>query len=104
MSKTCRRKNAQWAITDYVWDYDSNGHFRKIFIEKDSKDYKKIKADFHRDSDKFFSSVPSWFVTLYCEKSFRQKTKQIIIKWTKNPDESGCMIPEFIRDAGWLYY
>lgn len=104
MSRTYRRKNDQWDIRAYDWDYNNAGHFTKIFVEKDSKEYGKIKADFHRDHRRFLSGVPSWFVTLYREKSFRQKTKQVIYHWTKSPNDDGCVAPEFIKDAGWYYY
>jgi hypothetical protein len=104
MSRTYRRKNDQWDIRAYDWGYDDDGHFTKIFVEKNSKEYKKIKADFHRDHDRFLSGVPSWFVTMFREKPLRRKTKQIIVHWMKNPVEDGCVIPEFIKDAGWYYY
>ena len=103
MSRTYRRKNDQWGMHAYDWSYD-NGYLNKVFVEKNTKEYSKIKADFHRDHRRFLAGVPSWFVTLYREKPFRQKTKQIIFHWKKSPNDDGCIIPEFIKDAGWYYY
>lgn len=103
MSRTYRRKNDLWDLRAYDWDY-SAGYLRKYYIERNSKKYFKAKADFHRDHHRYGSGVPSWFVNLYCEKPFRQKSKQQIINWTKNPVENDCILPKFRKDAGWMYW
>lgn len=103
MSRTYRRKNSIWSMKTYNWNW-SGGSCFVVNYEPDSQQYAKIKMDFHRESRRSGHSVPSWFVTVYCEKKFRANTKKEIYNWIKNPDNYECMLPEFIRDAAWMYF
>ena len=103
MSRTYRRKKDSWKFEAYDYVY-KNGYLEKNFYDNQSAEYRKEKAKFHKDGKFYGSSVPSDFVNLFCEKKLRQRTKQAIIKWRKNPDNVECMLPPYIHDAGWMYW
>lgn len=104
MSRTYRRKKDTWNLPKYEYILVP-GTF--VFIEKtldkSSDKYKREKMKYHQDKDKYFNSVPSWFVNLYCERKLRRDTKNAIRNWISRPDKD-CLIPKFIRDAGHKYY
>ena len=103
MSRTYRRKNSTWSMNPYGWSW-IGGSLIRVNYAPDSKEYAKCKMNFHKDTRRSGHSVPSWFVTVYCETKFREKTKQEIYRWLKKPNDYECMPPEFIRDAGWMYF
>lgn len=104
MSRTFRKKNQDWDLRDYDWGYNADGHFTKFFTPKGTPEYKKLKADFHRDRDQWGGGVPSWYINMYHERGLRQKTKTVIHRWLKDPSPDGCIAPEFKRDAGSWYW
>lgn len=110
MSRTYRRKNANW---DLKWDlhdwvreesYYGGSYLKSVQISQGNPEYKKIVNRYHSDKDRYGNAVPSWFVNLYCERSMRRITRHEIRKWMNNPENHEVMVPEFIRDAGWKYY
>ena len=105
MSRTYRKRKAQWKFEVYDYVRVENSYtYEKIIIKKDSVEYSKQKAKFHKDGKEHFDSVPGWFVNLYCQRSFRQNTKKHINQWIRNPEKSTELFPEFIKDAGWYWY
>lgn len=111
MSRTYRRKNALWNFyqgIDYGLYYDhifslEEIHARAVQLNQKTKDYKKARKIYHSDKAKYRSSVPSWFVNMFRERTFRRKTKHIIYQYTKNP-EIEVILPKYVHDAGWHYY
>lgn len=104
MSKTIRRRNKDWDFKPIDWESSSYYPIRKIVkLERNSKEYKKAKKIYHSDKSRYRSSVPGWFVTLFCEKPLRQRTRLEIIKWMKNTEQE-LMIPPYMHDAGYNYF
>jgi len=103
MSRTYRRKDA-WGFSSYEFEVNSFGFVQKKYLDKNSKEYIVKKAKYHKDSKIYGSSVPHWFVNLFCEKPLRQKTKHQIKKWMNNPNSSELIVQPYVRDAGWNYW
>lgn len=104
MSKTIRRKNKNWDF--HAYDYvvlEGDHYLTKVIYEKGSEEYKKAWSRYHRDTKFYRSSVPSYFIRLFCEKPLRQETRLKIVHWMKNPEKE-LMIPPFVHDAGYKYF
>lgn len=104
MSRTYRRKKDKWAIHRYVYVHVPGTYtFIKEYLSVDDERYKKNVIYFHKDTDKYFNTVPSAFVNLFCERKLRRQSKIEINKWIKNP-ELDCILPPYVKDAGRKYY
>lgn len=111
MSRTYRRKNALYEFhkgLDYGLNY---GYIFNLYeentpssrLDKNSKEYKKALKRYLSDKHKYRSSVPSWFVNMFRERSLRRQTKYAIHQYIKNLD-SEVILPKYVHDAGWHYY
>lgn len=111
MSRTYRRKNA---LYDFHQGLDCNlyyGYISQLYeddikasrLNKHSKEYKKALKRYLSDKPKYRSSVPSWFVNMFRERTLRRQTKHAIYQYTKN-SETEVILPKYVHDAGWHYY
>lgn len=106
MSRTYRRKNEEWDFHRSLRvgiRYFSIGYIEKERLEKNSKEYKKARKVYHSDTSYYRSSVPAWFVNMFCERPMRQKSRMAIHHWTKD-QETDLILPQYVHDAGWKYY
>lgn len=104
MSRTYRRKKDGWNIPSYEYVCSPGTYVLiKKSLDKSSEEYKINKIKYHQDKERYFNSVPSWFVNLYCERKLRRESKKAIDRWIKNP-EKDCLLPLYVKDAGWKYY
>lgn len=101
MSRTYRRKNQNWHFKkgcmiglSYAYEADD---------VVNTEEYNKSRSIYHSDKRHYRSSVPSWFVNMFSERSLRRKTKRAIYNWTKSPD-SDLMLPKYVHDAGYKYF
>lgn len=111
MSRTYRRKNALYEFHQgldyglyygYIFDLDDN-NIHSTRLDKKSKQYKKALKNYLSDKPKYRSSVPSWFVNMFCERTLRRQTKHAIYQYTKNI-HTEVLLPKYVHDAGWHYY
>lgn len=102
MSRTYRRKkSASWDFNPYDYDY-SNGFLQKIWIERDSAEYKKLKAKYHSDSY-FTYQVPHCYINRL-ERIFRRLINREIYQWMKNPENYEVINHKHMCDARYLYW
>ena len=111
MSRTYRRKNALYEFHQGL-DYGLNyGYISDLYeeninasrLDKNSKEYKKALKRYLSDKSKYRSSVPSWFVNMFCERTLRRKTKHAIYQYYKN-ENTEVILPKYVHNAGWYYY
>jgi hypothetical protein len=102
MSRTYRRKrDASWHFSACNYDF-SQGFCQKIWLSKDSIEYKKLKAIYH--SDAYFTfSVPHSYIN-NIERTRRRSIKKQIHQWSKNPESYEIIIPKYSQDAGYGYW
>jgi hypothetical protein len=85
MSRTIRRKNKDpyWLYWDWTYSGYCIGH---IFIDPNSQEGKKRKAQYHGDAgyNWYNSKGPGWFHNLYAQKPHRQYARIQIRKFLKN--------------------
>lgn len=104
MSRTYRRKKDSWAVKNYEYVVVPGTYsWIKEYLSYDDERYKKSVIEFHKDKDRYFNSVPGWFVNLYCERSLRRKSNRAVKKWMNNC-ETDLLLPKYVKDAGWKYY
>lgn len=89
MARTYRRKHLQperWVLREWVNDESDTYAFRRI--DPKSVEGKKRIALYHADSDHYFYNGigPSWFYTLFCQKPYRQRARQELHKFKRNPE------------------
>lgn len=94
MSRTQRFRHEKWLVeennvlTDLVWEYVWERQCTRIHIDPNSLEGRKRLAKMHSDKK---CSVwrwrgPGWWVHEYHQVPYRQKARQELIKFMKDPE------------------
>jgi len=109
MSRTYRRKSfiPEWVKTewqDYHRSRYSGGKFPCHYkVPLDGEKLEKSIKEYQMDGkEQIWKNPPSWFINMFCQRSFRRHQKQVIKRMMKSGDfEDYCFLnPE---NPDWLW-
>ena len=94
MSRTKRFKHDAWLIdhnsvlTDWIWEHEWFMRGSRVRIDPSSKEGRRRLARMHSDAKKGVMRWrgPSWFVHEYHQVPYRQRARQELHKFMKNPE------------------
>lgn len=108
MSRTFRKKKQKnmfhWSDSTQPEDYFREDIMRSTISPiKIKKRLDKLIHSEMKCKNGWGAGIPHDFVNTFCERPFRMKSKQAIIRGLKN-EEFDVVLPKFIKDAGWWWY
>ena len=108
MARTYRRKKSQWEFKkwhnhDWVGEISKYGGTYLKEVPNEGLEAKKAWSHYHGDRNKWNKGVPSWYTNLVFQRKFRMSHKQLIHKWSRNP-EVELVFQKFQRSIGYIWY
>jgi hypothetical protein len=101
MSRTYRQKEGRKYFNFYAklffcseWKMSEHGCREDFPYAKNSREYLRSSALFHRDGGSDSHNGPHWFINLYCERGQRREARRELGKFLLDQNHEVSLLPK----------